>query len=250
MEAFDYIGSVASGLVYLALGSRLVWLGARARSGPESLLGSVLLVWGLYYVLRIISIGFQIQPALESQFSIASRLTTNLGSLGSAFFPFLLFRRRSTWAKWLAASIAFCLIVGITGSFLVGDPEGVDPLRNSWWWLEWVGEITPGIWLGVEGFHQYGMTRPRIRLGLCEPIVGHRYLLLGLAGTFWALVDFVVIGQYIDYWATQNWSSALDNLVGLMEIAALAMIWLAYFAPAAYQRWIASSDPHPTVAED
>ena len=67
---------------------------------------------------------------------------------------------------------------------------------------------------------------------------------------FWALVDFVVIGQYVEYWATQNWSSALDNLVGLMEIAALAMIWLAYFAPAAYQRWIASSDPHPTVAED
>ena len=250
MEAFDYIGSVASGLVYLALGSRLVWLGARARSAAESLLGSVLLVWSSYYVLRIISIGFQDQPALESQIFIASRIVDSLGSVGSAFFTLLLFRRGSTWAKWLATSIAICLIAGVTGSFLVGDPEGVEPLTNSWWWLEWFGQIASGIWLGTEGFHQYGMTRPRIRLGLCEPIVGHRYLLLGLAGMFWALVDFVVIGQYIDYWATQNWSSALDNLVGLMEIAALAMIWLAYFAPAAYQRWIASSDPHPTVAED
>jgi hypothetical protein len=243
VEAFDYIGSVASGLVYLALGSRLVWLGARARSAPESLLGSVLLVWSSYYALRIISIGFHDQPALESQIFITSRIVDNLGSVGLAFFPLLLFRRGSSWAKWLATTVAICLIAGVTGSILVGDPEGVDPLTNGWWWLEWFGQIAPGIWLGTEGFHQYGMTRPRIRLGLCEPIAGHRYLLLGLGGMFWALVDFVVIGQYIDYWATQNWSATLDNVVGLLEIAALTMIWLAYFAPAAYRRRIAGTSP-------
>jgi hypothetical protein len=241
VEAFDYIGSVVSGLVYLALGSRLVGLGTRTRSAPESLLGSVLLVWGLYYVLRIISIGFQIQPALESQIGLAARFADILGSVGSAFFPLLLFRRGSTWAKWLTVAISICVIAGFTGSILVGDPEGIEPLRNGWWWLEWFGAITPGIWLGAEGFHHYGMTRPRIRLGLCEPIASHRYLLLGLAGVFWTLVDVVVIGQYIDFWATQTWSTGLDNLVGFFEIGTLAMIWLAYFAPATYQRRINGS---------
>ena len=85
------------------------------------------------------------------------------------------------------------------------------------------------------------MTRSRIRLGLCEPIVGHRYLLLGLMGMIWTLLDFVVVGQYVDYWANHTWSATLDNLVGFLEIAALAMIWLAYFAPAAYQRKINTS---------
>jgi hypothetical protein len=41
----------------------------------------------------------------------------------------------------------------------------------------------------------------------------------------------------------------LDNLTGFCEIAALAMIWLAFFAPAGYQRWIDRCNPHPKAAE-
>jgi hypothetical protein len=33
----------------------------------------------------------------------------------------------------------------------------------------------------------------------------------------------------------------LDNLVGFCEVGAIAMIWLAFFAPARYQRRINSS---------
>ena len=109
------------------------------------------------------------------------------------------------------------------------------------WWCAWIGEIAPAIWIGVEGLHHYGMTRPRVRLGLCEPIVGHRYLLWGIAGVFWTLLDFVIIGQYVEFWATHSWSATLDKFVGFCEIAALATIWLAYFAPAAYQRRINAS---------
>jgi hypothetical protein len=56
-------------------------------------------------------------------------------------------------------------------------------------------------------------------------------------------LDFAVIGQFIDFWATQAWSATSDYLVGLFEIAALTMIWLAYFAPAAYLRRIAGATP-------
>ena len=70
------------------------------------------------------------------------------------------------------------------------------------------------------------MTRPRVRLGLCEPIVSHRYLLLGILGAIWTLSDVVVIGQYVDYWAHQTWSASLDILIGLLEIMAFATIWL------------------------
>jgi len=241
VEAFEYIGSTVSSLVYFALGFRLILLGNRTRSTPEWLIGSAFLIWSLYYVLRIFSIGFQGQPALELQMSIAARIVDNLGSVCFAFFPLLAFRRDSTWAKWLATGIAICLFAGAAGSIWVGDPGGLDPLTNGWWWPEWFGEIASGIWIGVEGFHCYGVTRPRIRLGLCEPIVGHRYLLWGFAGMLWTLLDFVVVGQYVEFWATKSWSATLDNLVGLLEIAALAMIWLAYFAPAAYQRKINDS---------
>jgi hypothetical protein len=39
----------------------------------------------------------------------------------------------------------------------------------------------------------------------------------------------------------ETWSAALDYLIGVFEIAALAMIWLTYFAPAAYQRKLNAS---------
>jgi hypothetical protein len=243
VEENAYIGSLISGLAYFAVGARLLWLGIRTRSASEWLIGLTFLIWSLSYALWVCSMASQSQPALESQLIIASRLAANLGSAAIAFFPFLVFRRKSAWAKWLVALVVICMILGTAGSIWVGDPEGVEPLENAWWWFEWIGEIAPAIWIGVEGLHHYGTTRARVRLGLCEPMVSHRYLLWGLAGISWTLLDFAVIGQFIDFWATQAWSATSDYLVGLFEIAALTMIWLAYFAPAAYRRRIAGATP-------
>jgi hypothetical protein len=241
VQASDYIGSAIAALIFFTLGIRVLRLGLRTRSAPERVLGLTFLFWGLFYVLRIISIAFHTRPDLQSQIAIAARIVDNLGSVGFGFFPLLVFRRGSAWAPWLATAIAFCLITGVAGSIWVGDPEGIKPLTNGWWWPEWFGEIASAIWIGVEGFHHYGMTRSRVRLGLCEPIVAHRYLLWGLVGLLWTLLDFLVVGQYVDFWATQTWSVALDNLVGCFEIGVLAMIWLTYFTPTRYLRRINAS---------
>jgi hypothetical protein len=241
VEESAYIGSAAAGLVYFVLGARLVRLGIRARSTAEWLLGLIFLLWMLTYAFRVSAIVLQGQPSLESQFYIASHIATVLGEIGFAYFPLLAFRRGSTWAQWLSTSIAICLVVGAAGSIWAGDPETIEPLTNAWWWPEWIGETATAAWIGVEGLHHYGTSRSRVHLGLCKPIVGHRYLLWGIAGVFWTLLQFVVVGQYVEFWATQSWSATLDNLVGFCEIAALAMIWLAYFAPAAYQRKINAS---------
>ncbi len=249
MEGIIYIGSTTAGLVYVVLGARLIRLGIRTRSAAEWLLGLTFIMWALSYVPWVIAVAFQGQFALESQILIASRIATNLGAIGIAFFPLLAFRRGSTWAKRLSVSIAICVILGIAGSIWAGDLEGVEPLTNVWWWLEWIGDIAPAIWIGAEGLHHYGTTRPRVRLGLCEPIVGHRYLLWGIAGVFWTLLGFVVVGQYVEFWATRSWSAVLDNLVGFCDIAALAMIWLVFFPPSIYRRWIDRCDPHPKAEE-
>jgi hypothetical protein len=243
VDVFGQFGSAFSGMLYFALGLRLALLGARTRSATEFLLGSTCVCWSLYYALRVVSIALQNQPALESQILIASRMIDDLGSCLFAFVPLLAFRRGSRWAKWLAYSLAACLVAGAAGSVWVGDPAGVDPLTNGWWWPEWFGSIGAGVWIAVEGFHHYGMTRSGVRLGLCEPIVSHRFLLLGILGMVWIFSDVAVIGQYVDYWAHQTWSASLDFLLGLLEFAALTMIWLIYFAPATYQRKVNASAP-------
>ncbi len=241
MEGSEYIGSVAAGLAYFVLGARLVWRGIRPRSTVERLLGLTFLIWALSYIPWVTAIALHGRLAVESQTLIASRIATNLGGVGIAFFPLLAFRRGSTWAIRLSVSIAICLIVGTAGSVWVGDPEGVNALTNIWWWPEWIGEIASAIWIGAEGLNHYGTSRQRVRLGLCEPIVGHRYLLWGLAGVFWTLLDFVIVVQFVEFWVTQSWSVRLDNMIGFCEITAIVMIWLAFFAPAGYQRRINSS---------
>ncbi len=245
MEESAYIGSALSGLVYLVLGARLVWLSIRTGSTSERLLGLSFLTWGLSYLFWIIPIALQSQPAVESLLLLVGRLLNNIGNVVIAFFTLVVFRSGSTWAKWLVAVIAVFMAAGTVGSIWVGDPEGVDPLTNAWWWLEWIGGIAPSIWIGVEGLHHYGITRPRVRLGLCKPIVNHRYLLLGLAGVFWTLLEFVIVGQFVEFWASGFWSSQLDLMVGFGEIVALVTIWLAYLPPATYQRWVARG---PSVA--
>jgi hypothetical protein len=219
----------------------LVRLGIRTRSAAEKLLGLTFLTWALTYVFWVIAILLQAQPALESQFYIASHIATNLGEIGFAYFSLLAFRRGSTWAQWLSTSIAICLVVGTAGSIWTGDPEGVEPLTNAWWWSEWIGESATAIWIGTEGLHHYGTSRRRVRLGLCEPIVGHRYLLWGIAGVSWTLLNFVVVVQYVEFWVNRSRSATPDNLVGFCEIIALAMVWLVYFTPAPYRRKINAS---------
>ena len=241
MEESAYIGLTVAGLVYFALGARLVWLGIRAGSNGERLLGLTFLIWGLSYVFWVIPIAIQAARDLESQFFIAAHITTNIGDIGFTFVPYLTFRRGSTWAKWLVAAIATFLVAGAAGSIWAGDAEGVDLIRNGWWWSEWIAHVTPSIWIGVEGLHHYGTSRRGVRLGLCEPIASHRYLLWGLAGVSWTLLELASIVQSFDFWAHRSWSTSFDILVGFFEVAALAMIWLAYFAPAAYQRKINAS---------
>ncbi|HEX9814488.1 MAG TPA: hypothetical protein VGB31_06030, partial [Myxococcota bacterium] len=123
MEDSAYIGSTLAGLVYFALGVRLLRLGLRAGSAPERLLGLAFLLWSLFYALRTSSIALQGQPALESQASVAGNITDDLGCVSFAFFPLLAFRRGSTWAKWLATGIAICLLTGGAGSISVRAPS-------------------------------------------------------------------------------------------------------------------------------
>ena len=77
-----------------------------------------------------------------------------------------------------------------------------------------------------------------MRLGLCEPIVCNRYLLWCLTGVVWVVYDFSVIVQQIEFEVTQLWSTSMDAVVAALELAAIALIWLVFFPPAIYQRWL------------
>jgi hypothetical protein len=74
-------------------------------------------------------------------------------------------------------------------------------------------------------------------------MVCNRYLLLGLAGVVWVVVEVVAIVQNIELQLTQGQSAPMDILLMTTELISITIVWFAFFPPAAYRRWIQCAAP-------
>jgi len=151
------------------------------------------------------------------------------------------FRKKQPWAGWLVVAIAISLVFGAAGSAWVGDWAQLDPVANPGYWPQAVGALIPAVWMGVEGLAHYARAHKRLGVGLCSPLTCHHFLLWGLAGALWSGLEIVVVVQDFIYLSAGDWSAALGVLNGLLEFVAVAMIWLAFFTPFFYRRWIEGS---------
>jgi len=97
-------------------------------------------------------------------------------------------------------------------------------------------------WVAAEGFHHHRSARRRQRLGLCDALTSNQFLLWGVAGAIWLLLQFVVIFQYIEYEATQQWGVTVSNFVGFLEVVPVAAAWFVFFPPAFYRDWISRTE--------
>ena len=250
MEFYTYIGEGVAGLVYLLVGIRLYALSVRNAQIPERLLSVSFLFWALSYAIYDIPyLLFYRGAQLPALFAFGSLFTLYLGTGIFALFTRAVFRSQERWALWLVAGTLGCLIVGLTGSVWVGDWGGDSPLSNPWSWVARVGTASPLFWMGAEGLTQFVRARRRRRLGLCTPLVCNHFLLWGLAGSLWAILEFVDVAQYIAYERTGHWSDTLSVLLGWHEFVPGVLIWFVFFPPVFYQRWINGNAPVAKAAE-
>jgi hypothetical protein len=68
-------------------------------------------------------------------------------------------------------------------------------------------------------------------------------LLWALFGTLQVCLSLVLLPQYAEYETTNQFTAMWDALYGTIEIASLVMIWLVFFPPAFYRRWINGNAP-------
>jgi hypothetical protein len=59
----------------------------------------------------------------------------------------------------------------------------------------------------------------------------------------------VYVIQQIEFDATGSFSGSLDAITSTLELIPIVCIWLVFFPPNIYRRWIERSDPHPEIAE-
>ena len=247
MEGHAYIGELAAAIFYLIVGTRLLRLASRTGETPERLLAGMFITNGLSYVVYDIPVIFNLE-SLWAPLNFAARVAYLPAPVLMAAFTRQVFRREDPWGAWLVVGTAALLVAGVAGSALEGDWEGFS-ISNGWFWLEWVGYTVPFGWAGAEAFGQYRQARRRLSLGLCDPLICNRLLLWSLFATMQVCASLAVLLQYASYEQQNLFSATWDTLIGALEIFSVAPIWLIFFPPAAYRRWIEGTAAPLTAAE-
>jgi hypothetical protein len=235
MEENAYITSIIAGVFYLIASLRLIKLNRRTRERPELLFGLYFGFSGVYYMtFNLPSIlGFE-SWAVSTEWII--EWIYILGVFPYLFFLRSVFRPDSTWASALVGLCSLLLLAGTALGAIGG--EDVYSFDSPWFLIQWAGYTTPCAWMCVEALLSQRGARKRVRLGLCEPIVANRYLLLALFGGFQCVACLADLSFAADISGNQAVSMVSDVLLGSSEIASVAVLWLAFFPPLFYVNWI------------
>jgi hypothetical protein len=235
MQEGAYATSVIAGTFYLIASLRLLRLSRKTGERPERLLGLYFGLSGVYYFGYNLPTLFGFGPWSSAIDWVIEWIYT----LG--VFPFLLFirtvfRAEEAWAGVLAGICCALLVVG-TG---MGAIEGqvAFSLGNPWFMVQWAGYTAPCAWLCWEALLCRRGARKRVRIGICEPAIANRYLLMALFGGFQVLACLSDVSFAYDVSGSRTVSLISDALLGGTEIASVAVLWLAFFPPPVYTDWI------------
>ena len=247
MDESAYLGELLSGVFYAIAGYRMLLLAAQTREAPERVLGLTFLLIGVSFLLYQIPLILQTE-FMETPIYFAARVTYCISSVTLALFTRIVFRQKETWASALVLGVGAGLVIGVGFSALGGDWEGFS-ISNRWFWFEWVANTLPFGWIGAEAFIQYHSGRRRVRVGLLEPVVCNRFLLWMIVGILQLSAFLISLVQYAEFEATGVWSTWADATLGSLEFVTIGAIWMVFFPPARYCRWInrAAAIQHPST---
>ncbi len=225
---------------YVLVGIDLIRRARQTRGLPEFFLGLAFVFNGLSYLFGDLPdmIG---NEEILNEFMYIGRIFAACCALTIGVFTWRVFQPKASWAKWACWGFGALLALGLTVSALEGDWEGAYPLTYTGFWFEWVGGFLPFVWFAVESLRAYSRSRLQLRIGLGDPILSNRFLLIGLYGTLAASTYPFYLWMYILYERHGTWSDSLTAVTGIIEVISLATLWTSFAAPAFYRRWIEKS---------
>jgi len=231
-----------TGISYASVGVYLLRKAAATGGQPERFLGLAFLANGISYAFTELPFIAGVDALIDS-FSFVGRIWAGGCALTIALFTWRVFRRDSGWARrlvWLDAALVVC---GLAISAVERDWEGMAPLTYKGFWLEWTGGVGPFVWLAYEALAQHLMTRRRIPLGLIDPLVCNRYLLIGLYGVLATTTFLILIPMYVIYETGGGFPAWASLALGFVELVSLGALYVSFAAPRWYCRWIGGELP-------
>lgn len=222
---------------YVFIGLDLLRRARETRGLPELFLGLAFVFNGSSYFFTDLPIMIG-NEAIQNEFSYIGRILAAGCSLTIAVFTWRVFRPKAAWAKRACMAVGVLLVLGLTVSALEGDWEGAYPLSYKGFWFEWLGGFAPFVWFAIESLGAYLRSKRKTRIGLGDPMVTNRFLLIGLYGTLASTTYPIYLWMYIIYERHGTWSDPLSVFSGIVEVISLVALWISFAAPAFYRRWI------------
>lgn len=154
----------------------------------------------------------------------------------------------------LSVAIALSALMWVT-AVLAGVTEGyaVRVLNGPAYWLQFAVRDLSFIWLATESLRYWAALRRRQRLGLADPLVVNRFLLIGAWGLALALLSFADpvarLVYFLETGSTTEWIPEIGRpmlLIGMTSAAgflsfSVGALFLAFFPTAGYRRWLESA---------
>jgi hypothetical protein len=243
MDLNLYMGEFLAGLFFLIIGIRLLRLSYRTGESPEWQLGAYFVLAGMSYLAYVLPRMAGLAD-LDVSSMFVSRVFYSISIIPFVQFIRDVYRQKASWASWLSRSILFLLVFGTGGAAVNNAWEGTD---NVWFWSYFGAYTSAIVWMTIEAVLAHNAARKRLKIGLCEASTANRYLLWAWFGALHTLACAAELAWETSYAANAQVSSTMDLLLGASEIASIGVVWLAFFAPSFYRRWIdrsaASTNP-------
>jgi hypothetical protein len=246
--SYYLVSTVAFCLVSMGIGVRLVLLSRRTGARPELYLGvGLFLSGGIGYGLVI---GSAIAGArLGSDASIvhlAGLAGLGVHHVGVAFslaFTVKVFRPTERWAPVLAAALVAVLAVSWVALLATGGmprPGG----GSAWYWLGFSIMATYPFWITIESLRYWALMRRRRVLGLADPIVTNRFVLMAAASLSAAAAIWTAASPGLLGFAPADQMRLAPfvlSLTATFGVGSIGSYWLAFFPPRWYARRIEAS---------
>lgn len=236
-----FLAQALAGLFFTVAAVPLLRLARRTGMLPERTLGAVFLLMGISYGFYQAPLAFRSLEPWWTPLVFAGRLTYDASALAVALFMW----RVTTTQRARRALVLTGLLLGtgVLVSGIEGDWEGMYPLSTWGYWIELMGQCIPFAWVAAWGLDHYRRAGRRMQLGMCDAIVRNRFLLWSLFGLMQLGSLVVLLPLNMEYEAEERISASMDALISVFEFLTIVTIWLAFFPPAAYRRWLDAPQP-------
>lgn len=228
----------------LVVGVRVLRRARRTRSMPERAIGVALLSAGVFGYTLIG--GVPLLPWLsptDLHLSVAlGDLAVSIGCVALYLSTWRSFRPTQLWAA--GVFLAAALVLGVTSLATLWTASFTLPYHERPWWhaLGLACQSLAFAWTSAEAIGSSLALRRRARLGLASPVVANRILTWGIASG----CACVLTSLYAVIWYRQQSLVPSLQAISVLSVpgfAAAVAVWLAFYPPRFWLRWIARGAP-------